>query len=264
MDRCVRPANGMAAQRCHPVRANAVKRRTGGQPPLCRSAKFGAAAATTSTAAAATTAAATTSTAANTAADSVAEDVVVSADPFPLPGPAIHGSAIEGLAAACGTAACASAGAEALHVVVRAADCTATAVAAATTGCNLGHVSSWSSVFELRRFLDGSARSGLQGQPCNRRAGRPSAVSTEYDAALLLIAKLKAFTSTELDADERGLFARLLAPGIAQAYSDQAYPDGDTTGFAMTEPVVEPLPPALAAALRDSGVRVVDFEDFEG
>lgn len=75
------------------------------------------------------------------------------------------------------------------------------------------------------------------------------------EAAERLLAKIRAFVATELDEEERKLFAALIAPGIAQAYST-----AEVAGFdeeAWSRPA---LPEALSAALRSAGVRVVGLE----
>jgi hypothetical protein len=75
----------------------------------------------------------------------------------------------------------------------------------------------------------------------------------EKEVARNLVGKVSEFAQTQLDADERALFAMLVAPGIARAY-----PDDDVHGFAMTDWSPQPLPDPLVEALRASGLRVVD------
>lgn len=67
-----------------------------------------------------------------------------------------------------------------------------------------------------------------------------------------LVDKLRNFAQTELDGDERALFAMLVAPGVAQAY-----PEDDVHGFAMTDWNPHPLPDELVNALRSGGLRVI-------
>lgn len=71
-----------------------------------------------------------------------------------------------------------------------------------------------------------------------------------------MVQKLRDFSRTHLDEDERALFAVLLAPGVAQAYVED-----DVSGYAMTEWSPEALPESLAEALRESGVRVVGLDE---
>ncbi|GAB3414238.1 hypothetical protein GCM10027569_34540 [Flindersiella endophytica] len=60
------------------------------------------------------------------------------------------------------------------------------------------------------------------------------------------------FAQTQLEGDERALFAMLLAPALVEADSD------DVHGFALTTWSPQPLPEPLADALRASGLRVVE------
>lgn len=75
----------------------------------------------------------------------------------------------------------------------------------------------------------------------------------ETEAARSLVGKVREFARTELEDEERALFAMLMAHGIAQAN-----PDGDVQGFAMTGWTPEALPDTLVEALRASGLRVVE------
>lgn len=75
-------------------------------------------------------------------------------------------------------------------------------------------------------------------------------------AALRLVQKLREFSQTGLDEEERALFAVLLAPGIAQAYARD-----DVSGYAVTEWDPRTFPESLATALRDSGVMVIGLDD---
>jgi hypothetical protein len=69
----------------------------------------------------------------------------------------------------------------------------------------------------------------------------------DRDVAQSLIRKLRAFTAETLDDGERALFARLLAPGLAAAYSAA---DDEVRGYAL-EPqwAASPLVDALLAEL---------------
>lgn len=78
----------------------------------------------------------------------------------------------------------------------------------------------------------------------------------ETDVARRLVDKLRDFARTQLDGEERALFALLVAPGVAQAY-----PEDDVHGFAMTDWSPQPLPDDLVNALRAGGLRVVGLEE---
>lgn len=74
----------------------------------------------------------------------------------------------------------------------------------------------------------------------------------EPDAAQRLLAKIRQFVAEELDADERAMFAALVAPAVARIWSEddvEAYQLSTTWSPAA-------LPEALRAALREGGVRV--------
>lgn len=60
-------------------------------------------------------------------------------------------------------------------------------------------------------------------------------------AAIRLLAKLRAFVEERLDDEERGLFATLLAPGVAQAHAGE-----EVAGFAVTGWTLSSLPEALS------------------
>lgn len=75
----------------------------------------------------------------------------------------------------------------------------------------------------------------------------------ETDAARSLVGKVQEFARTQLEDEERALFALLVAPGISRAY-----PEDDVHGFTMTGWNPEALPDTLVEALRSSGLRVVD------
>ncbi len=70
-------------------------------------------------------------------------------------------------------------------------------------------------------------------------------------AAARLLEKLRRFIATELDDEERALFATLITPGVAQAYRDD-----DVQGFGVAGWTPNDLPEALATELRRAGVRV--------
>ena len=70
-------------------------------------------------------------------------------------------------------------------------------------------------------------------------------------AADRLLEKLRQFIATELDPDERAMFATLLAPGVARAHTDE-----EVAAFGMTAWSPASLPGALADALDREGVKV--------
>jgi hypothetical protein len=74
----------------------------------------------------------------------------------------------------------------------------------------------------------------------------------DAETADRMLAKLRDFVAHELDGDERSLFAALIAPGVARAYSGQ-----EVEGFGA-EVLWQPgaLPEALAEAVRRGGIRV--------
>jgi hypothetical protein len=73
----------------------------------------------------------------------------------------------------------------------------------------------------------------------------------ETEVARNLVGKVSEFARTQLDAEERALFAMLVAPGVAQAY-----PEDDVHGFAITDWSPQPLPDPMIDALRAGGLRV--------
>lgn len=77
----------------------------------------------------------------------------------------------------------------------------------------------------------------------------------DSEVARRLVDKVREFTRTQLDNEERALFAMLVAPGVAQAYRED-----DVQGFAMTEWSPQPLPEELIDALRSGGLRVTGLE----
>jgi hypothetical protein len=68
-----------------------------------------------------------------------------------------------------------------------------------------------------------------------------------------LLAKLRHLVIHDLDDEERALFAALVAPAIARAYTDEV----EVAGFALTEWSPEALPEALREAIRDRDIRIV-------
>jgi len=70
-------------------------------------------------------------------------------------------------------------------------------------------------------------------------------------AADRLLEKLRRFIATELEPDERAMFATLLAPGVARAHSDE-----EVAAFGVTAWSPASLPDALADALDREDVRV--------
>ena len=78
----------------------------------------------------------------------------------------------------------------------------------------------------------------------------------EREAAESVIRKLREFVA-RLEDDERALLAALLAPGVARALADE----DEVRGFDMEEWSDRPLPEALVAALRATGMRLVDLDD---
>ena len=68
-------------------------------------------------------------------------------------------------------------------------------------------------------------------------------------AADRLLQKLRTFVADQLDAEERRLFATLLAPGVAAAHADH-----DVVGFGMINWTLPSLPAALTERLEAAGV----------
>lgn len=66
-----------------------------------------------------------------------------------------------------------------------------------------------------------------------------------------LMEKVRAFTA-ELPADERALFAALIAPGIARALE----PEPEVEGFGVTSWLPSSLPEGLERAVRERDIRV--------
>jgi hypothetical protein len=75
-------------------------------------------------------------------------------------------------------------------------------------------------------------------------------------AAQRMLGKLRNFVA-DLDAEERPLFAALLAPGVAQAYlvegDDEA---AEVAGFGMTDWAPGRLPQSLAESIRAQGMHI--------
>jgi hypothetical protein len=81
------------------------------------------------------------------------------------------------------------------------------------------------------------------------------------EAAQRLLDKLASFVANDLNDEERDLFAKLLAPGVALAYQTPPLLDVTVPGGAIdVEWRPSALPEALAQALRERGVRVVGLE----
>ncbi len=78
----------------------------------------------------------------------------------------------------------------------------------------------------------------------------------EHEAASdRLLGKVREFVIRELDDEERALFARLLAPGVAAVFAED-----EVAGFQMVEWPEDGISAALAAALARAGMRVT-FDD---
>ena len=75
----------------------------------------------------------------------------------------------------------------------------------------------------------------------------------EAEVVERLLAKLRRFNASELDEDERAVFAALLAPAVAAAYGA-----AEVSGFGITE--LAPLPEVLAEVLGRARIRVVGLE----
>ena len=75
------------------------------------------------------------------------------------------------------------------------------------------------------------------------------------DAAHRLLAKVRGFVRHDLDSEERALFAALLAPGVARAYSESG-----VAGFSVTDWSSGALPDSLTSALREQKIRVVGLD----
>ena len=90
---------------------------------------------------------------------------------------------------------------------------------------------------------------------CNRGLRLSDSLSVSAEEAERLLAKIRAFVATELDEEERKLFAALIAPGIAQAYSTPEVAGFDEEPWSRAS-----LPEALSAALKSAGVRVLGLE----
>lgn len=78
----------------------------------------------------------------------------------------------------------------------------------------------------------------------------------DHAVAEQLLAKVRSFVRDQLTAEERAMFAVLLAPGVAEASGASA---GDVTGFGVGDAHWEPapLPDHLARAVRDSHIQIV-------
>jgi hypothetical protein len=71
------------------------------------------------------------------------------------------------------------------------------------------------------------------------------------EAAERLLEKLRKFITTELDEQERALFAALVAPGIARAHAES-----EVEGFGVSGWATADLPSELSSALKRWGIRV--------
>ena len=69
------------------------------------------------------------------------------------------------------------------------------------------------------------------------------------------MAKIRDFATQQLNAEERTLFAALLAPGVAQAYDET-----EVAGFTMVEWSSGDFPDDLARALRQARIRVTGLD----
>ncbi|MDO8361770.1 MAG: hypothetical protein Q7V88_02655 [Actinomycetota bacterium] len=76
-------------------------------------------------------------------------------------------------------------------------------------------------------------------------------MSTNDDPAERLMEKVKQFNES-LAADERALFAALIAPGIARALA----PDDEVEGYGLTEWMPTSLPEQLTEQIRTSNITV--------
>lgn len=79
----------------------------------------------------------------------------------------------------------------------------------------------------------------------------PTDGASDDEAAARVLEKVRGFVSS-LDRDERAVFAALLAPGVASAYS----PDTEVAGFAMDDWSPDRLPDALRSQVREQHIRV--------
>jgi hypothetical protein len=95
------------------------------------------------------------------------------------------------------------------------------------------------------------------------RGSSDSASTKHENVARRLIGKVRRFSESELDDDERRMLNLLLMPGITQVVGTRQ-PDAVT---ASSEPIVLPrglssvLPTAISAAAEKEGVRVVGLVD---
>lgn len=87
-----------------------------------------------------------------------------------------------------------------------------------------------------------------------RLPGQPE--STEEELAERMLEKLRTFIQTQLSAEERALFAVLLAPGVAES-TNGLEGQSDVGGFGTDRWEPAPLPVYLARALRRSGIRII-------
>lgn len=76
-------------------------------------------------------------------------------------------------------------------------------------------------------------------------------MSMPPEAAERLLEKLRKFITTELDEQERALFAALVAPGIARTHAET-----EVAGFGVSGWATADLPSELSSTLQRGGVRV--------
>lgn len=81
----------------------------------------------------------------------------------------------------------------------------------------------------------------------------PSGEEAVSDAAERLLAKVRRFVAQDLDADERAMFAALLAPAVARVW---AIDEVQGYGHELSSWSPDALPEALRDALRRGGVRL--------
>ena len=79
----------------------------------------------------------------------------------------------------------------------------------------------------------------------------PDESANERPTADRLMDRVREFTAS-LPADERAMFAALLAPGIARALE----PEPEVEGFGVTSWLPSSLPEGLERAVRDRDIRV--------
>lgn len=83
-------------------------------------------------------------------------------------------------------------------------------------------------------------------------------VETDEQVAERLLVKIRHFVRDRLTAEERVMFAALVAPGVLSVYEH-----GEVQPFASSGWEPKALPRSLAAAIRSHRINVVGFEDSE-